>query len=271
MQPVRPFLRWPGGKRRMADALAAEIAASGARTYVEPFLGAGAVALALPIERQVLSDVNRPLINLWRMIQRYPGAVASACEKAFDLYKNERDGYERARYEFNARTPFGIEHAGLMLYLNALCFNGVWRVNADNYFNVPFGDCKSARSITADETSAISMKLRNCELLYDDFRVIIPSAQRGHAIFADPPYDDGFAAYTADGFGPDDQRKLAVLLYAASLRGALVWSTNADTPFIRDIYAWADVEAIAEPRSVGATEERRAQVACVLIRSPKRP
>ncbi len=267
MTPLLPFVRWAGGKRWLAERLAAEVAESGATLYVEPFLGGGAVALAVDVEKQILSDTSRALINTWRMIEAYPTATARAAQAMMASHDTEA-GYGDVRYLLNANTPFGIEQAARFLFLNATSFNGLWRENATGYFNVPYGDGKRTSILTEDDALALSARLRGADILYDDFRVTLGVCREGAAVFVDPPYDGTFTTYGAGGFPADDQRALARACYDAWQRGANIWATNADTPLVRDLWAWCDLEEVEEPRRVAARGDADKTAPCLLMRSP---
>jgi DNA adenine methylase len=271
VQPLIPFVRWVGGKRWLASRLVEEIAASGATLYVEPFLGGGAVALAVPMTKQVLADTNRALVNTWRMLAAYPQATAEAAQIMLAQYAagrhvDGRDAYEAVRYDFNSRPPFGINAAAQFLYLNATCFNGLWRTNATGYFNVPHGDVANPNVIDVAEAVALAERLGDADIHHDDFRVTVGIAGEGAAVFADPPYDAGFTNYEAAGFAVEHQRALAEELRAACKRGARVWATNADTPLVRELYAWAKLEEVVEPRRVAAAADAPKGAPCLLIR-----
>lgn len=273
---MRPFLRWPGGKQWLADSLADEIKATKPSTYIEPFLGAGAVALtllesgAIKASDMVLSDWSTALMNTWQMIVKQPKVLASLIKEAAVGYTNSKEGYLEARRLFNQYPTHGTRAAALMLYLNARSFNGLWRENSKGLYNVPYGDVRSPRILSASETEALSKLLTGASIEKADFEPSIAEAEQGAAIYADPPYDNQFAAYTASGFDRVNQRRLADCLKKAVERGASVWSTNADTPFIREIYSWAHVDVLLEPRAISAkASSRTKKCACVLIRAGK--
>jgi DNA adenine methylase len=262
------LLRWPGAKRWLAAPLVNEIVECRPDRYVEPFLGGGSVALlfaqrdGVPL---VLNDASAPLMNTWRMVVRYPEAVSVETAKYLREYGNRKDGYERAREAFNRMRPAGVSSAALMLYLNLVGYNGLWRENSAGKLNVPFGDVKNPTPLTVEECLGISTLLgNNVKLRCEDALATLAEAGRGDAVYADPPYDEGFVAYTARGFSTRQQEALAEALRAACERGARVWATNADTPRVRSLYSWASVEVLVEPRRIAPKASREA--ACVLIR-----
>ena len=276
---MSPFLRYVGGKRWLVEQLAPKIIACKPRLYVEPFLGAGAIALALPKTiPMLLADYSEPLINLWVHIQRTPHLVSAIAEAALANCGNNREGYLVAREHFNSLTAsYGdgppleaLERAGLMLYLNATNYNGVWRENKSGGYNVPFGDVKRPAISSLDELIAISDHLGAAKLVHADFaepiEELLSEDMHGVVIYADPPYHAGFDDYIAGGFPDEEHQRLADTLFDAVERGATVYTTNADTEFIRKLYKHArSIEIVMEARNVAQKTDSRKAVSCLLI------
>lgn len=283
---LQPFARWVGGKRWLAGRLSQEIIATKPRLYVEPFLGGGAVALSMPLSLpKILSDINPQLIDVWLCIKRQPGKLLTELEAVEQQYGNELEGYLLARDEFNfmVRSPRAMwtRRSAVFLYLNARCFNGLWRTNKKGLYNVPFGKLVSPKKLGDDDVMPISTALVNADLRCQQFPIVLHQVIARHsrcyrgrtgksldriAIYADPPYAGTFGAYDKEGFDQTDQQGLADLLRYAVARGAQVWTTNADTPEIRELYDWARIEEITEHHHVGSTGERRGHRGCLLIR-----
>ncbi len=270
---VKPLLKWAGGKRWLADQLSAEILTHNPAVYHEPFLGAGAVALAIgsanPNQKMILSDLNTPLMNLWGSVKKYPDAVAKSAKNFLDRYGNRREGYLEARERFNAaRSKAGVEFAGLMLYLNKVCFNGLWRENKQGLMNVPFGDVKNPAMPSNEELHAFAAILKETVLMALPFQAMLPLMKDGDCAFIDPPYHEGYVAYVASGFTGKDQVDLAAMLKdAAENKNVKIWATNSDTTLIRTAYSWANLEEVAEPRAIAADKDKRHKAKCLLIRS----
>ena len=271
-------IRWAGGKRWLVERLVPEIVEANPRLYVEPFLGGGAVMLAVPTQiPKLAADANPTLMDMWFCLQKYPKALIDEVNKVANEYGNEQDGYLFARRRLNNMIgidrPYSIQRAALFLYINARCFNGLWRTNSSGLFNVPFGKLKNPSTIDLDEAKALSTALANVKLHVWDYKETLYRAAisstakyRGLAIYADSPYHDTFSQYTKGDFTDDDQRELAKHLHYAWNQGARVWATNADTALIREIYSWAKLEEISEQHNVGATGDRRGKRSCLLIR-----
>jgi DNA adenine methylase len=278
---MKPFLRWVGGKRWLADVLVPRIVGqlnAGGR-YVEPFLGAGAIALAVAAWRYeerrydiqlTLGDVCEPLINTWAQIAQGPHDVLAELGVLIaeglgeDAYYNARGLYNNLALGERDTTPRG---AALFLYLNATGYNGVYRENKQGGYNVPYGKRKNPPMLTKEDVEALGNTLQHVRFYVGDFDVPTSSACCGDVVFADSPYDETFGDYTAKGFDEAAQERLARSLRQASDRGATIYATNADTPRIRTLYRWAEIERVNEKRSVAPKGGAgRAPASCVLIR-----
>jgi DNA adenine methylase len=270
---MKPFARWAGGKSWLAKTLGKEIEDLNPKLYIEPFLGGGAIALSVPSYiPKFLADVNPVLIDTWLCLQKAPAALIDELARIEKQYGNNNEGYLNARNEMNSMIltirPLWIRRGAMFLYLNARCFNGLWRTNSRGYFNVPYGKLERPSSIDHIEAMQLGAFLRNCELRACDFREACFkfAAKPNTAVFMDSPYDDSFDGYAAGGFSENDQRELAEWFFYLVRRGAKVWATNRDTVLIRELYANARLESIDEQHSVGATGERRGKRSCLLIR-----
>ena len=272
-----PFLRWVGGKRRQAVDLAARVeAARGCYgRHIEPFFGSGAVALALPSgSRMIAGDACKPLGYLWWWLQRSPSAVAEyAAGFGLDIDHgwNTRDGYLVAREDHNAEPWSDDDYrpSARFLWLLCACFNGIYRENRAGNFNVPWGKRKRVSVPTADVLVEIADRLRYADVRPGwDFADVIAEAGPGDVIFNDPPYDgvDGvFTSYVAAPFDRESQRRLRDVSVSAVGRGATVIMTNADTPYIRELYEGWQIETVTEQRPVAASPVARVPAHCVIV------
>lgn len=294
--PIRlagPWLRWAGGKRTLAPKLVVEILKTSPKLYIEPFLGGGAVALALPRELpKVLSDVNPHLIDCWLCMRNLAGTLYRELDDVVAGYGNGQTGYIKARDEFNrmSRNPrkMWARRSAIFMYLNARCFNGLWRTNSHGFFNVPFGKLDKPRSFHWDDDFTPAASALSHATIYNDHYALVLGRELGDrlkrpmkygdvegakrcmenvAIYADPPYDGTFDGYAKDGFGEEDQRLLRDQLANCAAAGAAVWTSNSDTPLIRELYSggW-QIEDSAEQHSIGSKAERRGKRGCLLIR-----
>ncbi len=279
---AKTIVKWLGGKSWMiglaARGIYQKLSLTGGR-YVEPFLGGAALALDLGLPEMIISDSNEHLINTYKAVRDDPAQVAWALSSLSSQGVGPENYYKVRDTTYDDR----FMAAARFIYLNKLCFNGVYRENKSGQFNVPYGDTVYRKSVVGRKVNDLvsnlfpsGKKLRDlseafqtADLAARDFRETIAMAGRGDFIYADPPYASTFNAYTATGFGPTDQIDLVNALGEAWERGAIILTTNADQPEIRDMYScWATIMATAETRSVSQDGDGRKRVGCLLIVSP---
>ena len=207
IQPVRPFLKWAGGKRALLPEILPRVPMF-TGMYIEPFLGAGAVMFAMPRETpKIVNDFNIDLIETYEMIRDFPDDIIRNLRK----HQNTKEHFLAVRSwdrneDFVGRDP--VERAARFIYLNRTCFNGLYRVNSKGQFNVPFGnyvnpDLVMAKTIL-DASSFLSAKSQQgksvVELTSGDYRIATSKAKAGDFVYLDPPYDpisvtSSFVAY----------------------------------------------------------------------------
>ncbi|HUF80443.1 MAG TPA: Dam family site-specific DNA-(adenine-N6)-methyltransferase, partial [Burkholderiales bacterium] len=226
---ARPFLKWAGGKRSLAPKVVEMLPAS-YRRYVEPFLGAGAVFFAAQEKRRdlaaVLSDLNAELVSAFEVVRDRPGALIEQLQALQAGYlAGDKEGRRAFYYEVRARTPEErVERAARTIFLNRTGYNGLYRVNRAGRFNVPHG--RYARPAICDEgvLRAASTALKGAILLHADFGAVCRGAGAGDFVYLDPPYQplsatSHFTAYTANGFGRDEQVRLRDEFESLTRRG----------------------------------------------------
>lgn len=281
---ARPIVKWLGGKKWIiklaAHGIYTRLCRTGGR-YIEPFLGGGALALYLGLPDMIVADKCEHLIRTYLAVRDAPAEVAWQLS-ARATEGVDKDTYYKVRDSFNALDGDAVLQAARFIYLNKLCYNGVYRENKKGGFNVPYGDQVYRKSIAKRRVNDrvdnlfpssrflhdFSEAFESADLTASDFRDTIKKAQAGDLIFSDPPYAKTYNGYTKDGFGPDDQQDLAEALLAANKRGATIISTNADQPEIRELYSWASIMSTAEARSVSRKAKQRKRIDCVLVISP---
>lgn len=263
-----PVCRWAGGKRWAVPVLARgihrELCKTGGK-YVEPFLGGAAMALNLGLPGMILGDACAPLIETYRAILISPESVAGeiALLTACGLT-------EAAYYMVRASKPTTMmARAARFLYLNKLCFNGIYRSNRKGEFNVPWGGEKTTSALPSlDELEAFLRAFSGGGVVLsdDDFRDTLAYVHKGDVAFVDSPYYGTFDTYVAGGFPEAAHVELAAHLeYLAHDVGATVFMTNSDCDAVRKLYAWADIIPTAELRSVNRDGEGRGRKGCVLV------
>lgn len=245
----KPPLKWAGGKRWLVPELRNLWERHQHRRYVEPFCGGLATALGLKPERALLNDVNPHLINFYRQLQR--GLLVKS-----DMRNEEKLYYaHRTRLNELIRTKLykTKEAAELFYYLNRTGFNGLCRFNQQGEFNVPFGTYKSI-SYENDFRSYRAL-LKQWTFTSSDFERL--KFEQDDFIYADPPYDVEFTAYSAGGFTWSDQVRAAEIL--ARQRGPVVISNQA-TDRILKLYEVLGfkLRRLQGPRRISCTGDRTA-------------
>lgn len=227
-------MRWAGGKRWFTSKYA-ELFPKNYNTYIEAFLGSGSVFFHLLPEKAILGDINYELISTYLALKETP-------EKVLELLKKHALNHsEEYYYQIRNEIPQNIqETAARLIYLNRTCFNGIYRVNNQGKFNVPFGREEKV-FLNSDDFFTISNILQSTEIIHSDFKQLIALANKDDFIFVDPPYtvahnNNGFVNYNEKIFSWDDQIRLAETLIEAKRRGALILATNANHKCVRELY-----------------------------------
>lgn len=236
MKNIVPFLKWPGGKRWIVPYLKEIIDPSLINNYFEPFLGGGAVFFSFDFTHAVLSDKNKNLINAYKIVKDYPDEIIDRLKKI----QVDKNTYYRIRNEIYTSE---LENAVQFIYLNRLAFGGMYRVNRNGFFNVPFGgDGRSTELFwTKNLIINASEKLKSTKLNCFDFSEILKEATSGDLVYCDPPYTvchnlNGFQRYNEKIFEWQDQIRLAKEIIEAANRGVKIIVSNAAHESVRKLY-----------------------------------
>ncbi len=254
----------------MTDALLARTPPSFG-SYHEPFVGSGALFFRLyregKIRRAVLSDINPELIDTYLAIRDRPEAVVNLLKE----FPYEESFY----YQLRDRDPWALsltERAARMIYLNKTGYNGLYRVNRQGRFNVPFGRYKSPRYFDPENLLAVSRALQQAEIVCAPFESVLTRAQAGDWVYFDPPYmpisaTAHFTAYYADGFGLEDQTRLRDACLRLTEMEVSVMVSNSDSPAIRALYSQPcfRIDTVFANRAINANSARRGKVAELVI------
>jgi DNA adenine methylase len=215
--PLKPPLKWAGGKRWLVPHVRPLWQSFRDRRYVEPFCGGLALPLNFVPRHALLNDMNPHVINFYHQLQR---GLTVEIETL-----NDRALYYQHRESFNGLIRAGHaasqRAAELFYYLNRTGYNGLCRFNKKGEYNVPFG---KYNTITyADHFLAYQDVLAAWTFSAGDFESI--ALDPADFVYADPPYDVPFTQYAPTGFTWDDQVRLAEWL--ARHPGPVVLSNQA--------------------------------------------
>jgi len=263
-----PILKWPGGKRWLTPLVSEILKRELDGCYYEPFLGGGAVFLAVNPDTAVLSDTNSQLIDFYETCVSDPKKVSDLALQ----HPNSEECYYRVR---SSRPRLPETKAGRFLYLNKTCWGGVYRLNRLGQFNVPFG--KSGRKICNRESVELTARLFGAAvILCCDFAESFQMTQKGDVVFADPPYTsrgqfNGFVRYNEKLFSWQDQVRLSKAAKAARRRGTFVTVCGS---FHRDVLSLYERFWVLEVRRKSCVakcpDARRTVSECLIFsRKPK--
>lgn len=263
----RPFLKWAGGKRSLIPQFADHLPETYGR-YHEPFVGSAALFFHLKPPRAVLSDNNERLVRAYRGLRDRTDQVIELLSK----YPYDKDFYYRMRERQIDRVKDDAKVAAWLIYLNKTGFNGLYRVNRKNRFNVPFGKFSNPNICDEPNLRACAEELQRVDLAVADFEATVADAKEGDLVYFDPPYvplsrSSSFTSYTHQGFGPEEQARLRDCALALARRGVHVLVSNSSAPEVRELYqADFDLFEIQARRSINTRGDKRGPVTELLIR-----
>lgn len=258
-----PVIKWAGGKRQLLPDILDAIGEVGG-TYYEPFLGGGAVLLALAPKKAVANDINPAIVNLYTVVRDLPTDLLlwlKSHENGYNYLGTDdlrRKYYNNRRSEFNAEGGRrGIPGAARMVFLNKCGYNGLYRENSRGEFNTPWGHKTEVSLYNRKGLYEASKALKGTRLMCKDFEQACAGAGEGDTVFFDSPYDGTFDAYVGGGFSEEDHRRLAELFGRLTDKGAKCVLTNSDTPLMRELYGEYDIRTVGVRRMISCDAGRR--------------
>lgn len=289
--PAKPFVKWAGGKTQLLGdiekALPKDLLQRESVTYVEPFVGGGAVLFWIlqeypNITKAVINDINAELICTYRVIrndvERLIAELARLQEEYLPLDDNGRKKYYLAqRARFNEGNHSDVETAALFIFLNRTCFNGLYRVNAKGKFNVPHGRYTNPRICDAETLRADSALLQRVEILCGDFAQTGSYAGKDTLYYFDPPYRPltdtaSFTSYSKGGFNDVEQTRLRDFCDHIASKNALFVASNsdpqnvdADDNFFDNLYKMFSIRRVSAARMINSKADGRGMISEIMI------
>ncbi len=274
-QLVKPFVKWVGGKKQLIEVINLYRPKTFGR-YYEPFVGGGSVFMNLQYSKTTINDYNTELINVYEVVRDSVDELLSVLKIHAE---NNSQEYFYSLREWD-RTGIlekksSVERAARFIYLNKTCYNGLFRVNAQGQFNVPYGRYKNPNIVNEEVLRADSkfLKKSTIKILKGDFEKSVKSAKKGDFIYLDPPYaplvedTHSFVGYTLNGFGYDEQLRLRDLFVKLDKKGCYVMLSNSSSKIIHELYKdYVDTtEIVGATRMVNSKASGRGKVDEVLI------
>jgi DNA adenine methylase len=289
---AKPFLKWAGGKTQLIPEIEKALPAKILDykfTYIEPFVGSGAILFWMlskfpNLEKAVINDVNSDLINTYKVIATNPKELISILNQFENEYHSLEDSAEKKKeYYYNKRDTYNLRNeanyiqAALFIFLNRTCFNGLYRVNKNNGFNVPMGSYKTPTICDVSNIFAVSNALQKVEILCGDYEEVLNYSSPNSFFYFDPPYKplsetSSFNSYAKDEFNDQEQirlrdfcNKLDVLEYSWMLSNSDVKGKNINDNFFDDLYSEFIISRVKARRNINANSNKRGELNELLI------
>ena len=289
---AKPFIKWAGGKTQLLTEIDNEIPnfiKKNQFTYIEPFVGAGAVFFWIiqkypNINKAVINDINPDLMNTYQIIKENVEELIQLLkiwENEFHSLENnineKKEYYYSKRKLFNKRKSDNVTQAALFIFLNRTCFNGLYRVNSKNEFNVPIGSYKKPMICDEENLRAVNEVLQNVTILCGDFEKTLKYAENITLFYLDPPYKplsntSSFNSYTNKEFDDVEQIRLAKfcekidsLGYKWILSNSDVKGKNPNDNFFDELYGKFIIKRVLAKRNINANPNKRGELTELLI------
>ena len=296
---AKPFLKWAGGKRQLLAQLESHFPAQlfngEISCYVEPFVGSGAlffkVFQTFPIRECFLADVNPELILVYKTLQEDVSGLVSELRSIEECYLN-LDLEQRKEYYYQVREDYNRQRASIqfrdfeanwilraahMLFLNRTGYNGLFRLNSEGAFNVPFGRYANPRILDEENLYGVAELLQNVIIHYGDFEETAEMVNNHTLVYFDPPYRPlsttaHFTSYSKERFDDAQQLRLADYYRFLDAKGAKLMLSNSDPhnvdpedDFFEDIYRGFRIERLKARRNINRKADKRGQISEILI------
>ena len=289
---AKPFLKWAGGKTQLIEQIKKQIPRNiktNGFTYIEPFVGSGAVLFWIleefpNLEKAIINDINQDLTNSYLTIKHNVADLIQILKKWETEYHSISENQEKKKkyyYEkrnlFNSRNSDQTTQSALFIFLNRTCFNGLYRVNRKNEFNVPIGSYKTPQICNEENLIAVSKALQKVTILNGDFSETLKYADKKTFFYFDPPYKplnetSSFNSYAKDEFNDSEQIRLKEFCEELDKKGHQWILSNSDVKgkdinnnFFDELYASFNILRVNARRSINANPNKRGQLTELLI------
>ena len=267
------FVKWAGGKSQLISQLK-PLLPKKINRYFEPFVGGGAMFFYLTqnynISYAMLSDINLELINVYRVIRDDVKNLIMLLRKHAKKHHVTPKAYYYNIRSQEMKDASHIERAARFVYLNKTCYNGLYRVNAKNKFNVPIGSSENPSILQEDKLIRCSKLLENASLKLMSFDKISNYAENGDFVYLDPPYypaikGKNFTSYQKNKFMEEEHKNLFEVFKKLDAKGALCMLSNSNTKFIKDLYKEYNQTIVKSRRMINCNGNGRGETEGLVI------
>ncbi|MCM2466126.1 DNA adenine methylase [Methanoculleus oceani] len=296
---ARPFLKWAGGKTQLLNEFARripkELKNGEISTFIEPFVGGGAVFFhfnsVFSFKECHIFDINEELILAYSVVKRnVEDLIEYLCDLTEEFLSKDDEG--RKEYFYSIRDEFNqtkssinfknygkawIPRAGQLIFLNKTCFNGLFRVNSQGEFNVPFGQHKNPKIVYPDVLRADAQILQNTKIHLGDFAKSSQYINNNSFVYFDPPYRPlsntaSFTQYSKDGFDDVEQQRLAEFFAKCDAKRAKLMLSNSDPKninsndnFFDTLYGKFNIQRVPARRMINSDASKRGEINEIIV------
>ena len=288
---AKPFLKWAGGKTQLLNKIESKFPykKNDVFSFIEPFVGSGAVLFWIlnnfpNLKSATINDINKDLTNSYNTIKSNVTDLITILKQYEQEYHSlseqleaKKEYYYNKRDLFNTRESEQTTQTALLIFLNKTCFNGLYRVNKANKFNVPIGSYKQPMICDESNLLVVSKALQKVKILSGDFEQTIDRANDNALFYFDPPYKplsktSSFTSYAKEQFNDSEQirlkefcDKLDALKCRWILSNSDVKAKNASNNFFDDLFSDYQINRVMAKRSINANPKKRGQLTELLI------
>lgn len=223
---LKPIVKWSGGKKDEIKHILPHLPGSFS-TYLEPFIGGGALYFHINPKNAVINDVHKELIDFYTSIKD------GKSEEIYQFMKNhpnDEDTYYKVRDYDNTDK---LDNAKRFYYLRKTCFRGMLRYNNKGKFNIPYGRYKTY-NFEDIKNKKYEELLKRTEIYNSSFETIFGKYNnKDNFMFLDPPYDSEFTDYGYCSFGKEEHISLSKCFKETDIKCLMI---IGKTPFITDLY-----------------------------------
>lgn len=293
---AKPFLKWAGGKRQLTSEIISRLPSNieEIETYIEPFIGGGAVFFHLLEEYNFkeihISDINLDLINCYRQIQNSVNKVIEYHEILVENYPDEDKERDEYYYEIRKKWNSNLDIEGMSsdeksqrvaetVFLNKTCFNGLFRLNSKGEFNVPTGRYKKPSFTKSEDLEKVNKALQGVNIYHSSFEGCLSWINDSCFIYFDPPYrpltkTSSFISYSKNDFNDDNQKDLGALVKELDKKNVSFLLSNSDPKnsnnkddFFDVLYADFHIDRVYASRSINSDSKKRGKISELLVRN----
>lgn len=270
---ILPFVKWAGGKRQLLKSIIPFLPdLKDGYTYIEPFVGGGALLFYLRPKNAIINDLNEELINTYEVIKYNIDELIESlktCQNTPEYYYNIRDLDRHKNFHYLSN----IERASRLIYLNKTCYSGLYRVNKSGFFNSPFGKYKKTNIINESVLRAVHNYLltNNISIYRDNYKKILENIPVNSFVYLDPPYhplkSNSFRSYIQDEWGENQEIELLEVCKDLDRQGIKFMMSNSSSPFILNLYKGFHIDFIKAGRKINSNSKKRGKIQEIIIRN----